>query len=156
MAFSTRGWSRRFGHLGVEGLGVDLQGDGEAVAEARPLDLEIAVEEAQLLLQAHLLRPHALEGVAQQVAQKGQHAVGRPQVLVHEGRDGVQGVEEEVGMQLQAQDLELRLGEARLELGPAQGLVAGIAGVVDRVTHEDDVPIVDQGPDPGGDEARRR
>ncbi len=60
---------------------------------------------------------HMFERVPQQIAQACEHAVGRPHVSVHQRRDGVQGVEEEVRVELALEDLELGLREPRFELG---------------------------------------
>ena len=65
----------------------------------------------------HLLRPCALERESQQVTQSTDHAIGGFDLaLLHERRDGVQRVEQEVRLQLHAQHLELRLREPRFEL----------------------------------------
>jgi hypothetical protein len=65
-----------------------------------------------------LILRHAdlLERQAQQLAQARQHPVRLVDVLVHQRRDGVQGVEEEVRLELPLQRLGLGLDQARLEL----------------------------------------
>ena len=72
-----------------------------------------------------------LERQAQQVAEPHQRAVGGLDVPVHQRRDRVQRVEEEVRVQLLLQRRELRLDQPRLELRGAQRAVARLAVVED-------------------------
>ena len=78
-----------------------------------------------------------LQAQAQQIAQLGQHLVGGVDVAVHEGGDGMQRVEEEVGLQLVAQDLQSRPGQVILQLRGAQLTLAHGPLVLDRVHHSD-------------------
>ena len=88
-----------------------------------------------------LLLADVLERQAQQVAQPHQRAVGGLDVAVHQRRDRVQRVEEEVRVELLLQRLELGLDEPRLELRGAQRAVLRLAVVEDGVAEADDRPV---------------
>jgi hypothetical protein len=66
----------------------------------------------ELRLQRHFLRADVVERHAQQVAQRRDHRISATDILVHQRRDRVQGVEEEVRLELHAQHLQLRLARA--------------------------------------------
>ncbi len=125
-------------HPRVARFRVDVDRHAQPVAEAQAHDLHVALQEVELRLQRHFLRADVLEGHAQQVAQRGDHRIRAAHVLVHQRRDGVQGVEEEVRLELHAQHVELRLREPRLELGCAERAVFRDAVVDDRVVHGDE------------------
>jgi hypothetical protein len=95
------------------GLNADL--DGQAIAEADPHDVDIALEQGELVGERHLFDLPAFEGEAQQVAEPRDHVVGRVDVAVHQRRDPVQRVEQEVRLQLHAQRFELRAREGGFE-----------------------------------------
>ena len=92
-------------------------------------------QEVDLVLERHLLRADAIERQAQQVAQLRQHLVGGVDVAVHQRRDRVQRVEEEVRVELPLQRFELRLGEPGLQLRSRELALLRLAMVVERV-HE--------------------
>ncbi len=115
-------------HACVARLGFDVDGDAQPVAEAEGHDLEVALQEVELRLERHFLRADVLERHAEQIAQRRDHRIGAADVLVHERRDRVQRVEEEVRLQLHAQHVELRLRETRLELRRAERAVASRRG----------------------------
>ncbi len=102
-------------HLGCQGFVVDGVVDRQAVAEPDALDVEIAFDQVDLFVQRHERLAAGVEGEAQQIAQTGEHGACRGGVLLDEGRDGVQRVEQEVGLQLPAQRRQLSLGQALLE-----------------------------------------
>src|SRR5262249_2751284 len=79
----------------------------------------------------------------QKVAELGQHAVGQLDVLVDELGDGVEGVEQEVRVQLHLEDLQLGLGQLRLQLRGEQLALAPAAVVVEDVPHRHDGPVKD-------------
>ena len=54
------------------------------------------------------------QGEAEEIAQLREHGIRGAHVFVHQRRDGVQGVEQEVRLKLQAEIFELRLGELGL------------------------------------------
>ena len=89
----------------------------QTILEARLFDLEVLLQELHLLLQRHLLgspigrsvmRSRSLRRLIIRSAASGSR--------VHERRDGVQRVEEEVRMQLRLERPQPRLDELRLEL----------------------------------------
>ena len=92
-------------------------------------------------LSVHLLRADAVERQAQQVAQPRQHGVGGVDVAVHQRRDRVQRVEEEMRVQLPLQRLQPRLGEPGLQLRRRERALLRLAVVVERVAHADDGPV---------------
>jgi hypothetical protein len=108
-------------HAGVEGLGLDVELDRQTVGESRLLDLEILAEELELLLEPHFVAADLLEREAEQIAQARERAVGLLDVLVHQRRDGVQRVEEEVRVELLLQRRELRFDQPGLELRRSTG-----------------------------------
>ena len=89
----------------------------QPLAEAQPLGAQVQVERLELLAQGHLLHRILVERVAQEFRQARDRVVRHAVLVVEdEGRDGVQGVEQEVRVQLVAQHLQLRL------LGERDGL----------------------------------
>ena len=52
-------------HLGVEHIGVRVDGDLEAIAEANLLDVQVVADELELLLERHLLLSGAVEHASQ-------------------------------------------------------------------------------------------
>ena len=128
-------------HQRVERVGLDVEADDEAIGEARLLDLEVLCEEVELGLERDFLLAELLERQAQQVAQPHQRPVGGLDVAVHQRRDRVQRVEQEVRVQLLLQRLELRLDQPGLELRRAQRAVPGLAVVEDGVAEADDGPV---------------
>ena len=98
MAFSTIGWSTWFGTRASR-VSRDVERDVEPVLEARLLDVEVALEELDFLSQRDLLavefssdiRSRSLSCVIMSSAARDR---------VHQRRDRVQRVEEEVRVQL--------------------------------------------------------
>ena len=88
-----------------------------------------------------LLLADVLERHPQQIAEAHQRPVGGLDVAVHQRRDRVQGVEQEMGMQLLLQRRQLRLDELRLELGGAHLALARLAVVEHRVAEAGDGPV---------------
>ena len=82
-----------------------------------------------------------LERQPEQVAQPHERAIGGLDVAVHQRRDGVQRVEEEVRVELLLERLELGFDEPRLELRRAQRPVLRFAVVEDGVAQADDRPV---------------
>ena len=109
----------------------------EATAEARALDLEIAVEHSQLIAQRNLLL-HAVHELAQQIGEMCEHLhAGLGLLRAHERHRGVERVEEKVRMQLRAQHRELRSRELSLELRRAQRLHALAPRALERVARDE-------------------
>ena len=76
-------------------LGGDPQGDVESVAEARPLQVEVGVDQADLFGHRHEL-PVAAEAVADEVGELHQELPGSVRVGADEGLDRRQRVVDEV------------------------------------------------------------
>ena len=90
-------------HPGIEQLRIDADLDDQAITESNFLDLDIAIEELQLLLQRNLLHADVLERVPEQIAQSSQHALRSLDVSMHECGDSVECVEQEVWVELHLQ-----------------------------------------------------
>jgi hypothetical protein len=119
---------------------VDAADDAQPLAEAGFLDGEITVEQLDLAGERNLV-VLIFERGAEQVAEVADEFVGRIGVAVDEGRDGVEGVEEEVRLQLQAERIEAGLGEAggeRESLAVALLHPAVVGGGV-RATEDDQI-----------------
>ncbi len=129
------------GHERVERLGLHVEAHDQAIGEARLLDLEVLRQEVELRLERDFLLADVLERQPQQVAQPHERAIGGLDVAVHQRRDGVQRVEEEVRVELLLERLELGLDEPRLELRRAERPVLRFAVVEDGVAQADDRPV---------------
>src|SRR5262245_37248548 len=84
----------------VEGAGCDGATDFEAVAEPDLLDLEVFIEVLHLTPYGDLLHAGAVQREPQEIAEARNHTVGAFHITIHERRDGVQRIEEEVRLQL--------------------------------------------------------
>src|SRR4029453_4313365 len=88
----------------------------QPVAEARPLNVEIARQQLELAVERDLLSGAELQSLPEQVAQARNHVVGLVGVVMHHLGDGIQRVEEEVRLQLHVEQLQLRFGKTCLEM----------------------------------------
>src|SRR3954453_554578 len=108
----------QMGDGGVEDLGPGVDLHPQAVLEADLLDREIEPQGLELAPQGDLLGLDVVEHAAQEIAQAGEHLLRlRPSPLAHQHHDGVQGVEQEMRLELAFESGELRLHELRPELG---------------------------------------
>src|SRR6476660_3954750 len=82
--------------FGIERVRIDLVVDRQAILKTRLLDLEVLLQELELLVERHAGGIGARKRDAQQVAQATDHAVGGLRMRVHQRRDRVQGVEQEM------------------------------------------------------------
>src|SRR5690606_5001493 len=98
----------KVGHERVQRVGLDLEHYGQTVTESGLFDLQVLGQEIQLFLQRDFLDADHPEGDAEQVAEAGDHGVGRLDIAVHERRDRVERIEEEVRLQLPLERLEPR------------------------------------------------
>ena len=73
------------------------------------------------------------QGATEKIAQTGDHVLGAFGIFQDERGDAVQGVEEEVRVELHLQRLHLGLGELRLELRRPNGFVLIAPVVLERV-----------------------
>src|SRR5436190_3576850 len=103
-------------HERVEHGVVDADVDDEPVLEAYFRDVDVEIEQGELAPQGHLRLLSALEAVTQQVAEPGDHAAHAARVALDERGDGVEGVEQEVRVELTAEGVEPCLGELTREL----------------------------------------
>ena len=103
-------------HCRIERVGMDVELDPQALSKPRLLNLQVLFQEVEFLLQRNFLRPDALERQPEQVAELREHRIGRFSIAVHQRRDRMQRVEEEVRVQLALERLQARLREPRLEL----------------------------------------
>ncbi len=106
----------RFGTSASSALGLDLRLDAEPTLEANLHDLEIPVRKRELLPERHHLLIRAVERGSQQLTEAGNHTPDAPRIAFHQRRNGMQGVEQEVGVQLSPQRSKSRIRELRLQL----------------------------------------
>src|SRR6266403_1479985 len=103
--------------------------------QLRASQLENHLTRARLEILRNELQPHFLFNALHSISTLMHRNVGGLDVAVHEGGDGMQRVEEEVGLQLVAQDLQSRPGQVILQLRGAQLTLAHGPLVLDRVYH---------------------
>ena len=121
-AFSTRWLQHERWEHHAQHFWRDAQGDLQAVAEARPLQVEVGVDQADLLGHGDEL-PVAAEAVADEVGELHQELAGSVRVGTDEGLDRRQGVVDEVRRDLRPQETQLELHGApagAVELGQLQ------------------------------------
>ena len=104
------------GQQRIERLGLDVEPHDQSIGESRLLDLEVLREEIELRLQRAFVLAEVLERHAQQIAEAHQRAIGGVDVAVHQRRNGVQRVEQEVRLQLMLERRHLRFDELGFEL----------------------------------------
>ena len=136
---------------GQEG-GIDVPFDAEAIAEAHLLEVEVAVEEFEFLAQGGREVLAAVEGMAEEAGELHEHRVGGVDIAVHEGADAVEGVEEEVGIELHPQGVESGGRQAGFEFEDVAFAFAERAVVGEGVGAGDDDPVDDHVEEEGGDE----
>jgi hypothetical protein len=110
-------------HPGAERRGVDVADHRESVPEAHCLQIEIKIEMLQLALERDLTVRARLQRDSQEIAQPEQHSLGAPGVVAHQRRDCVEGVEEEVRLQLEGERLQAGQYQRALQRLPLANLV---------------------------------
>ncbi len=105
MAFSTSGCSNSVGTSTWPASLGHRHGDFQAIAESRPLNVDVAIEQRQFLRQRHAIDESGLQRLAQQMTEAADHPLGGVRLLVHQLRNGVERVEEKMRLQLHAQHL---------------------------------------------------
>ncbi len=135
------------------GRGVDGDGGAEAVSEADGFEGEIVGDGGEFGLEGDGVGVVVAEAMAEDVREAGEHVLGAGGVEVDEGADGVEGVEQEVGVELGFEGAELGFAEGELELGFAV-LVAALVGEAN-VENDPDADGEEHAPPEagGGDEA---
>ncbi len=107
-------------HLRGSGRRVRLDVDPDAVAKPQALDIEVLVQEREVALERDELRRFGEQAGAQQVPQAHNHSPGPARLASDQRQERVQGVEEEVRLELRLQSRELCLEE-----GAAKRLACG-------------------------------
>ncbi len=90
--------------------------DSESALKADLHDLQVPMRERQFLAERDFLLVRSVERRAQQLAQAGNHASDAAWVALHQRRNRVQRVEQEVRIELCAQGRQARIRELRLKL----------------------------------------
>jgi hypothetical protein len=95
---------------------IDVVFDAQPVTKPHLLDGQVVLQQRELFGERHLLPPRPLDGAAQELAQRPDHARGIIAVAaLHQDGDRRQCVEQEVRTELHLERLELRLRQPRLE-----------------------------------------
>jgi hypothetical protein len=105
------------GDFAVEDGGVCGDVDAKAILETLALDAEVEIEEVELALEGDLLVAHFVERDPEEIAESEKNVFGGVGVFVNEDGGGLQGVKEEVRMELDAKHLELGGGDSGFEMG---------------------------------------
>jgi len=101
------------GHGHAQGLRGDLAGDAQPLAEAGPLNLQIAVQERQFLFHRHQPPLAAGQHVAKHLGQSLDRRFGPGRIGVSQCRDGIERVEEKMRVDLGFERRQFRLGRQR-------------------------------------------
>jgi hypothetical protein len=123
---------------------LDVDVDLEPVAEPRLLDVEVAPDELELATERHERAIAGGEGLAQEVAEPGDHLVGRLGILVHQLGNGVERVEEKVRVELHLQELETRRRQPCLEKRRSHLALLARVVVSESVREGDDRPVEEE------------
>jgi hypothetical protein len=102
----------------------EIDHNRQPVREAHQLDPEIELLEGDLVGEANLLERIDGESGAEEFRQVEKHRLRLPAVLFHQAGDGIQGVEQEVRIDLVAKRPDLRLLRLRQQSGAAALLLA--------------------------------
>ena len=139
MAFSTSGWRMSRGTIAPRTARLDLERHSQPLAVAGLLDLRVPAEQRQLLRQRGLHPGAAPQREPQHLAQAREQPFGARRVLPDQGRDRVQGVEQEVRLELRAQHVQPRLGELAGVGGGGDTAPARLPGVGEGLGRGDDL-----------------
>ncbi len=89
--------------------GLDVKQHSQPVAVARLLNLGVALQQGDLLGEGGLHPGAAPQGEPEHLAQSGKEPVGPARVLPYQRRDRVQGIEQEMRLELRAQHVQTSL-----------------------------------------------
>ena len=103
------------GTCGIERVVRDVPGERDAAREALLHDVRVQLQQLQFLAQRSHVARARLQARAQQVGESRQQPIGALHVDLHERRDGVERVEQEVRLQLRLELRELRFGQVLLQ-----------------------------------------
>src|ERR1700691_468009 len=129
------------GHPCFEGARIDLNFYRECVLEAEPLNVEVQLNGLYLFRERHLVGCLAFQAHAKERAQIADHVVCGGGVRVNERRNQVERVEEEMGLQLALEDVQLCFRQLPFELGRVQPGIARAKLVVESIKDADDDPV---------------
>ena len=134
----------QIGNANIQHFRIDVNVSREAILKTNALDLEIAVQKLDLLLQRHFHRAGVFERQSEEVAEPRDHLARAFSVFAQQSRNGMQRVEEKMRMNLHFQGFQLRLHELRAKLRSFQLTFAITVVVVERVAHQQDEPVNQQ------------
>jgi hypothetical protein len=118
----------------------------ESVQESEPLNVEIETEGLHLVRQRNLVSRVAFETHPQQRSEIANHIVRTRGIGVHERRNQVQRIKQEMWLQLALQDLQLGFRQLTFELGRAKLGVPRAEIIVQAIEDPDDDPVHPQIP----------
>src|SRR5215217_7565484 len=101
------GLKDQVGNTNVEHRGIYANVGRESILKTDTLDLEVAVQKLDLLLECDFHRAGVLERQAQEVAEAREHFAGAVSVFAQQSRDGMQGIEEKVRVNLHLKRFQL-------------------------------------------------
>ena len=114
---------------------VDVPGQRDPIGKALLHDLRVQLQHADFLAQRRDLLVAPLQRRAQQIGQARQQPIGPRHVDLHQRRDRIQGIEEEMRAQLRLELGELRFGQRLLQRQQALALLLRLG---ERVEAEDE------------------
>lgn len=109
------GLEQEGGDEAIEGVRVEIGFELEPVPEAELLNVAVEFEEAHLLAQRGFLLGGLAEGKPEEVAEGDEHFLGGAGVLTEQGGDGIECVEEKMGLELGLEGVEAGPGEVGFE-----------------------------------------
>src|SRR5262249_21377796 len=132
-------------HTGVHRVRLGFYPRRQAVLKTQPLDLQVAFQKLQLLLQGRLLLAGISQCHSEKFSQAGDHLVGGLHVFAHQRRDRMERVEKKMRVELHLQRSELRLRQLRLQLRGSELALLVAMVIIEGVAREEDRPV-DQTP----------
>jgi hypothetical protein len=120
--------------LRVERGGIDLHADRETFAKANLLDTEVALQKCDLGSKGSEWSAGLRHRESQKLGEADKHPIGSRHIGIHERRDAVERVEQEMRLQLTEQRLKAGLGQMLLQLQSLDGSLVILAVVVECVT----------------------
>lgn len=123
------GDEEQWGDLAVGVGDIDLQGDGKTCVGPGALEGDIVLEVGDFLVQIDLVRVGLVQIIAKEIGELHDHIAGLAVLTVDGAVDGVEAVEQEVGVDLGTEVFEFGLELADLDVadvlplfGPALGI----------------------------------
>ena len=125
----------------VKHVGIHRDFYSQPVFKPRLLDLKIALKKIQFFAQGDFLDTDIVQRITKKVAEPGKDSIGGVDVPVHQGGDGVERVEEEMGMKLHLERLKLSLCKLRLKLRGPNFPVSKLAIILPAVPNAKNRPV---------------